>query len=230
MTDIRPYLAEAIATFALVFIGAGAILAGNDLVGVALAHGLVLMAMIYAIAHVSGAHINPAVTISMLVTRNIGAAKAVLYIISQLIGAGVAGFFLKAIFTGAPASLNLGATALGSGVSFGTGILVEAILTFFLVFVIFGAAVDKRAPAGFYGLAIGLVLTLDILTGGPLTGAAMNPARAFGPALAAGFWANHLVYWIGPIVGGIVAALIYNGLLLEKQASFPAAAAKKGRK
>jgi len=106
---------------------------------------------------------------------------------------------------------------LGSGVSFWNGVLVETVLTFFLVFTIFGVAVDKRAPAGVYGAAIGLVLTFDILVGGNLTGAAMNPARAFGPALASGFWANHAVYWIGPILGGVVAALVYNNIFLEKR-------------
>ncbi|MBI2173013.1 MAG: aquaporin [Candidatus Aenigmarchaeota archaeon] len=210
------YVAEAIATFSLVFIGAGSILAGNDIIGVALAHGLVLMCMVYATAHVSGAHINPAVTVGMLVTKKIGSSKAALYIISQLVGAAVAGFFLAAIFPSAPA-LNLGTPALASGLPVASGILVEAVLTFFLIFTIFGVAVDKRAPAGFYGLAIGLVLTFDILAGGTLTGAAMNPARAFGPALASGFWENQVVYWIGPIIGAIVAALAYDRVLSSKE-------------
>ncbi len=216
MKNYSSYVAEAIAAFSLVFIGAGSILAGNDTTGVALAHGLVLMCMVYATAHISGAHVNPAVTIGMLVTRKIGAPRAALYIISQLAGAAAAGFLLSAVFPPATA-LNLGTPALASGLPVASGVLVEAVLTFFLVFTIFGVAVDKRAPAGLYGLAIGLVLTFDILAGGALTGAAMNPARAFGPALASGFWENHAVYWIGPIIGAIVAALVYDRLLSSKE-------------
>ena len=217
MNGYKAYLAEAIGTFALVFIGAGAILAGNDILGVALAHGLVLMCMVYATGHVSGGHINPAVTIGMWVTKKIKGVHAISYIIAQLIGAAVAGFLLQTIFSSAPASLALGAPILGLGISVLKGIIVEAVLTFFLVFTIFGVAVDKRAPAGLYGLAIGLVLTFDILVGGGLTGAAMNPARAFGPAFAADFWTNQLVYWVGPIIGGVIAALIYNYILMEKK-------------
>jgi len=212
----KKYLAELISTFALVFIGAGAILANNSLTGVALAHGLVLMAMIYATAHISGAHVNPAVTLGMWVTKKINTKDGIFYIFAQLLGASIAGYLLLAIFPNG-LDANLGATSLASNVSFGMGILIEAILTFFLVFTIFGVAVDKRGHNGAYGLAIGLVLTFDILVGGNLTGAAMNPARSFGPALASGFWSNHLVYWIGPIIGSVVAALTYNKLLLRKK-------------
>lgn len=215
--NIQAYMAEAIATFALVFFGAGAILAGADLVGVALAHGIAIMVMVYATAHISGAHINPAVTIGMLITKQINSAKAIGYIIFQLIGAAVAGMALKTIYGSVPAAAQLGTPALATTISPLMGIIIEAILTFFLVFVIFGVAVDKRAPAGSAGLAIGLVITMDILMGGVLTGGAMNPARSFGPAFASGFWTNHLVYWIGPILGAIGAAVIYNGFLLEKK-------------
>lgn len=214
--ELKKYLAELISTFALVFIGAGAILANNNITGVALAHGLVLMAMIYATAHISGAHVNPAVTIGMWVTKKINTRDGIFYIVAQLLGASIAGYLLLAIFpTGL--DMNLGATSLASNVTVGTGILIEAILTFLLVFTIFGVAVDKRGQNGAYGLAIGLVLTFDILLGGNLTGAAMNPARSFGPALASGFWSNHFVYWVGPIIGSVVAALVYNNLLLNKK-------------
>jgi len=220
----KAFLAEAVATFSLVFIGAGSILAneitggGLGLIGIAFAHGLVLMAMIYATGHISGGHINPAVTISMWFTKKIGTKKAIGYIVSQLIGASIAGFLLASIFVSAPASLHLGVTDLAAGISMGQGILLEAVLTFFLVFIIFGTAVDQRAPKGFYGLAIGLVLTFDILVGGALTGASMNPARTFGPAIVSGYWVNHIVYWIGPIIGAITAAVIYNyGLLTGKK-------------
>jgi len=212
----RKYLAELISTFALIFIGAGAILAGNDITGIALAHGLVLMAMIYATAHISGAHVNPAVTIGMWITNKINTKDSIFYIIAQLTGATIAGFLLLAIF---PSGLdaNLGATSLAPNISIGMGILIEAILTFFLVFTIFGVAVDKKGHNVAFGLAIGLVLTFDILVGGNLTGAAMNPARSFGPAIASGFWTNHLVYWVGPIIGSVTAALTYNKLFLNKK-------------
>ena len=150
----------------------------------------------------------------MWVTNKIGTVKALGYIISQLIGAVVAGLLLLIIFPSQAS--NLGTPALASGISFWTGVLIEAILTFFLIFTIFGVAVDKRAPSNVYGLAIGLVLTFDILVGGVLTGASMNPARTFGPALVSGFWNNHLVYWIGPILGSVVAAMLYNSILLKK--------------
>jgi MIP family channel proteins len=175
------------------------------------------MAMIYATGHISGTHINPAVTIALVATKKMDAKDAVPYILSQLAGAAVAGLTLGVIYPTAIASVHLGTTGLGANVGFGTGVLVEAILTFLLVFTIFGAAVDKRAPPGFAGFAIGMVVLFDILVGGPLTGASMNPARTFGPALASGYWANHLVYWIGPIIGGVVAALLYEGVFAEKE-------------
>lgn len=215
---MKEYIAEFIATFALIFIGAGAVLANVGIIGIALAHGLVLMSMIYATAHISGAHINPAVTISMWVTKRIEGVKAIGYIISQLLGASVGALFLRIIFSNAQLGLNLGTPALGSNVSFWVGILVEFILTFLLVFTIFGT-IDKRAPKGIFGFAIGMVLVFDILVGGNLTGAAMNPARVFGPALISGFWNNHIIYWIGPVLGAILAGLIYDKLLLDKQVS-----------
>ena len=214
---MREYLAELIATFALVFIGAGAVIANpGNIVAVAFAHGLVLMAMIYALGHISGAHVNPAVTVSMIATGQIGIFKGAGYIVSQLIGAAIAGFLLSAIFTGAVANLNnLGAPALG-GINELKGVAVEAVLTFLLVFTIFGVAVDKKGSAHHAGLAIGMVLAFDILAGGALTGAAMNPARAFGPALAAGFWTAQWVYWVGPILGALIAGLLYKHLLLKE--------------
>ncbi|HLD60341.1 MAG TPA: aquaporin [Candidatus Bilamarchaeaceae archaeon] len=217
MDEYKAYLAEFISTFALIFIGAGAILAGSNVLGVGVAHGLVLMAMIYATAHISGAHVNPAVTIAMMATKNIDIARGSFYIMFQLLGAVFAAFMLSIIFTNAPASLDLGATKLAEGVDFFQGTLLEAILTFFLVFTIFGVAVDKKAPQGMYGLAIGIVLTFDIIVGGALTGASMNPARSFGPAAVSGFWTDHLVYWVGPVFGALVAALVYSNVLMEKK-------------
>ncbi|MCG8607941.1 aquaporin [bacterium] len=222
MTDnVRCYVAELIATFALCFIGAGAIVTNSfsdgavGLVGIALAHGLVLAIMINATGHISGGHINPAVTIAFMATKRIEIGKGIGYIVSQLIGGVLAGFALRVIFSpNIWAASNLGTPGLSQGVSFLNGVYVEAILTFLLVFTIFGTAVDSRAPKNIYGFAIGLVVAFDILMGGPLTGASMNPARTFGPGLAAGFFDNHLVYWIGPILGATAAALLYNNVLL----------------
>ncbi len=212
-------LAEAVGAFTLIFIGAGAILANEmsrgavGLPGIALAHGLAIATLVSATGHLSGGHLNPAVTGAFVITGRLPAASGVAYVIAQLIGASLAAFFLSAIF---PESVRhavmLGTPALGQGVTQGTGIMVEAVLTFLLVFTVFGTFVDARGPRAAGGLFIGLVILMDILMGGPLTGAAMNPARAFGPALFSGAWANHWVYWIGPLLGGAVAGLLYHGI------------------
>ncbi len=218
----KNYLAEFIGTFALVFIGAGAVLVNGltngavGVVGIALAHGLVLMTMIYSLAHISGAHFNPAVTIAMLVNKRIELAKAVTYLIAQLLGASVAGLLLLFLYPQASGEQLYG---FPPELGFGFGTLLEAVLTFFLVFTIYGVAVNKQAPVGFFGLAIGAVLIYDIVVGGTQTGAAMNPARAFGPALASGVWSPQLIYWIGPIFGALVASFVYEYLFLEKQKS-----------
>lgn len=220
---LKRSLAEFLGTFALVFIGAGSVATNYisdgalGLIGIATAFGLVVMAMIYATGHISGTHINPAVTIALLATKKIEIKDATFYIVFQLAGAVVAGLILRLIYPTAIEAVNLGTTGLGAGIGVGTGILVEAILTFFLVFTIFGAAVDNRAPAGFAGFAIGMVVLFDILVGGPLTGASMNPARTFGPALASGYWTNHIVYWVGPIVGAVTAGLLYENVFAAKE-------------
>jgi len=219
----RASVAELVGTFALVFIGAGAVCANDwtagkvGILGIALAHGLVLMAMIYAVGHISGTHINPAVTIAFMSQRRIEPVKGLFYILAQLSGAVLAGFFLRVIFPAQVETVFLGTTILSVGVSPTAGLLMELILTFLLVFTIFGAGIDERSPKGFAGLAIGLVLTFDILIGGALTGASMNPARTFGPALVANHWAWHWIYWVGPILGGLFAAFLYQGILAEKK-------------
>lgn len=221
----RACVAEAIGTFALCFIGAGAIILNQKtggavgLVGIALAHGLILSVMISAMGHVSGAHYNPAVTIGFMVTKRTDGGTGAAYIISQLAGGTLAGILLRVIFDAAVwQKVNLGTPTLAGDVSFGMGILIEIVLTFFLVTAIWGSAVDERRP-DVGGFAIGLAVAADILMGGPLTGAAMNPARTFGPALAGGGFdgVNHLVYWIGPIIGGVAAAALYNGILIKKE-------------
>jgi MIP family channel proteins len=202
---LRQCVAEAIGTFALIFIGIGAIYNNPGLLGVALAHGLTIAVMVSATAGISGGHLNPAVTLGLLVGGKINLRDSIAYWIAQLGGATAAGL-LAAQFIGMPAVMT-GTPDLGEKISQLQGIGIEAVLTFFLVFVVYGSAVDARAPK-IGGLAIGLTVALDILFGGPLTGAAMNPARTFGPALASGHWNNHVVYWIGPMLGGLLAGVI----------------------
>jgi MIP family channel proteins len=218
---IRKYLAEFVSTFSLVFVATGAT-ATNSMtngslgpMGIALASGLIVMAMVYATKHISGAHINPAVTIAMFVTRKINATDSISYIIAQMSGAIIASLLILSIFPNAVANVNLGATSLASEISNTSGTIIEAALTFILVFTIFGSSVDKRAPNGFAGFAIGTAVLLAILIGGPITGASMNPARSFGPALASGYWTNQAVYWIGPIIGGTAAAILYDKVFAE---------------
>ena len=211
-------LAELIGTFALIFMGAGSILADAmtggkvGLTGIALAHGLAIATMVSATGHLSGGHLNPAVTAGVVVAGRLPVRSGIVYLVAQLAGASLAAFFLSASFPEAVRKVTLlGTPALAPGVSAGTGIVVEAILTFFLVFAVFGTAVDGRGPK-VGGLFIGLVIVMDILAGGALTGAAMNPVRAFGPALFAGAWTNQAVYWVGPLLGGAVAGWLYHSI------------------
>ncbi|HEV7363507.1 MAG TPA: MIP family channel protein [Solirubrobacteraceae bacterium] len=217
MTDDRPNLArraaaEALAAFALVFAGCGAIVAnahyGGPLgaVGISLAFGLVIMVMVYATGHLSGAHINPSVTIAFTLTRHFPAREAVAYIGAQLAGATVAALVLWGVWTDRPA--HLGATI--PTVSAGSAFLYEAILTAFLMFVIMAVATDTRAVGAAAAIAIGGVIGLDALFGGPVTGASMNPARSFGPALVSGDWHDFWVYVAGPVVGAAAGALAYQ--------------------
>lgn len=226
--QLSAYIAEFIGTFGLTFVGAGAAITsvgilhaapGEALLNIALAHGLVLAIMVTAIGHISGGHVNPAVTFGFLITRRIAVGVGLGYIIAQLVGAVAAAWGLTLLFPHW-ANAGLGTPALNTALAVGPlhGLAIEAILTFFLVFTVFGTAVDSRAPKNVYGFAIGLVLTFDILAGGPLTGAAMNPARAFGPALVSGLWSDWWVYWVGPLIGGGIAALVYHYLLMPRTA------------
>lgn len=223
---LKPCVAEAIGTFALCFIGAGAIciaqlmegkVTNAGLVGIALAHGCVLAVMISALGHISGGHFNPAVTFGVWVGEKIPAPMAGAYVASQLVGAVIAGVLLRLVFADAVwRPVNLGTPGLGSGINMGTGILVEMILTFFLVLVVYGTGIDERGTwKAIGGFGIGFTVLCDILMGGPLTGASMNPARTFGPGLAAGYWDNHLVYWVGPLLGGGLAGLLYGRFLIK---------------
>lgn len=212
----QKYVAEAFATFAFVFVAAGSVLAnyqtGGSLgtVGIALAHGLVLAAMMYAAWHLSGAHLNPAVTVALWATGHVKTLAGIGYVVAQLVGSVVAALFLKVVFVGAAPQYFLGDTMLAAGVTPGMGILIEALLTFFLVWTIFATVVDKRAMGGLGPLMVGLVLSTLLMVGGSFTMAALNPARSFGPALVSSHWVGHYVYWVGPLIGGLVAGLVYH--------------------
>jgi MIP family channel proteins len=240
---LRRGFAEFVGTFTLIFIGAGSILtltkllepATNGsaqalgvygsltLVSVALAHGLVIAVMASAVGHISGGHFNPAVTLGFFVTRRLAPTLALVYWSVQLLGATAAALLLRWFFSASVRGpTNLGAPGLGSGISVWQGVVIEGILTFFLVWVVFATAAD---PGGTFksiaGLAIGFTITLDVLMGGPLTGAAMNPARAFGPELVSRHWTDAWVWYVGPLVGGAVAALAYERLYLRPPVPVP---------
>ena len=214
----KSYWAEFLGTFTLCFAGQGAIVmqqaAGtNSLLVIAVAHGLALSVMISALGSWSGAHFNPAVTLGFWVTRRISLTSAITYWVSQLLGAIAASFLLRAVAPGEPgAAVHFGVPMLAAGVSAGQGFLLEFVMTFFLVTAVWGTAVDERGPK-IGGFAIGLTVCMDILFGGPLTGAAMNPARAFGAACASGVWTDHWLYWVAPMAGGAAAARVYKGLM-----------------
>lgn len=215
-------VAEAVGTFLFFFVGAGSILAGAgvigggggnpDLVAVALAHGLVLAVLVSSFGAISGGHFNPAVTFGVWVIGRIPAMRALWYVWAQLVGALAAGVALFLVFGDAGRSAGLGTPALGPGVAPTIGIGVEAVLTMVLLFAVFGTAVDPRAPK-IGGFGIGLAVAADVLIGGPLTGAAMNPARWFGPAVVAGAYSDWYVWWVGPLIGAAIAGLIYRYLL-----------------
>jgi MIP family channel proteins len=221
----KPALAELIGAFTLTFVGAGAGAVaggpgGSGLIGVAMAHGIALMVVIYAWGAVSGGHANPAVTFGLVVAGKISWERAIWYWVGQFLGAALAAFLL----------LYLIGAGSGLGATTGTlttadpikAVIIEAVLTFFLVIAVYGTAVSGR-NGNAAGAAIGLVLAMDILMGGPLTGASMNPARTFGPALATGNLSYLWIYLVGPLAGGAIAGLLYSRV-------FPAAAAAAAAK
>ena len=223
-------LAEFVGTFALLFVSVGSVCAaqqagthGAGVLALAFAPGLTLAAMVAALGPISGGHFNPAVTAAFWVTRRQGTLEAMLYWMAQLMGAA-AGCYLISIFflTDVWRSAHLGVPALTSDVSPVIGMMIEAALTFFLVIAYFATAADKEtAAAKLAPLAIGFMESANILVAGGLTGAAMNPARAFGPAIVGNYWANQIVYWVGPLAGGIVAGSLYSLLLGRKPAAQP---------
>jgi aquaporin Z len=214
---LRRGAAEFIGTFALIFVGAGSVAFARTLTDIALAHGLVIVVFVSALGFISGGHFNPAVTLGFLVTKRIAPMLALWYWVVQFGGATLAALLLKWVLPNAIENqAHLGAPSLGGGISWGPAVVVEAVLTFFLVFVVFATAVDPRgAFKQIAGLAIGFTITLDILMGGVLTGAAMNPARAFGPQLVGHQWSHFWVWYIGPFAGAVIAASLYELLYLR---------------
>ena len=229
MVNPRAWLAEAIATYGLVFFGPLSVILAISAFGeelttmsvlfISLGHGGAIAFMVYAFGHVSGAHINPAVTIPMIITKKLGIADGIGYIISQLIGAVAAAGTLAVILPEIGGAVNFATQGGPSELinnSISSGFLIEAILTFFLVVTIFMVAVHKKAAPGIHGFSIGGMIFLIHLVGVPLTGASVNPARTFGPALISGFWELHWLYWAAPIVGGIIAGLLMNYIYVNK--------------
>jgi MIP family channel proteins len=225
----KNFIAEFVGTFALVFVGGGAIMMAQQtnsaaaLLQIALAHGLILALMVSAFMNVSGGHFNPAVTIGLLVARRITPTVAGVHIVAQLVGGVVAAFALKMTMpTAVFAATQAGGQSIALEITMTQAIILEAIATFFLMNVIYGTAVNSAAPK-IGGLAIGLTIAADILAIGPLTGASMNPARSFGPAIASGVLAGQIVYWIGPIIGAIAAAMLWEFGILSGDRKAPAA-------
>ena len=222
----RSATAEFIAVFLFVFLGAGTVIvvggATNvtNLMAIAFAHGLAIALLVAATAHISGGHINPAVTFAAVITRKISIEQGALYVVAQLGGAILAALLLASVIPevlgGGLNAGGLGSHTLNPLLSSWEGVVIEVVLTAVLVFVVFGAAMDKRGVANVAPIAIGLAVLVDHLIGVPLTGASMNPARTLGPAVAAGVWTDHWVYWLGPLGGGALAALVYKYVFAEK--------------
>ena len=216
---VKLAIVEFLGPFVLVFAGVGAIIQtqGGDVVAIALAHGLAIGLMVSAVGHISGGAFNPAITLGLWVTGRIESSRAALYVVAQLLGGLAGAAVLTLVYRDVErnaAGVNLGVPTVASGYSVGNALVMEAILTFFLMFVIYGVAIDHRTGRVMSGLAIGLTITLDILAGGVVSGAAMNPARALGPALVQGDFEHHWIWWVGPAIGAALAAVLYHGVLL----------------
>src|SRR6202049_761498 len=225
-TTFQKLFAEFLGTFAVVFFSVGAVCAdrylqssgGIGILGISLASGLAMAIMVSALGHISGGHFNPAITIGFWVTKRIGTLEAFLYWAAQILGGIAAAFLLRAIIPEEIwRAVALGTPELVRDVSRLPAMVLEAVASFFLVLVFFATSVDERGTfRSIAGFGIGLTVTLGILVIAPFTGAAMNPARAFGPALASTHWTNWGVYWIGPLAGGFLAGLLYDSLYLKK--------------
>jgi aquaporin TIP len=215
---LRRGVAEFIGTFALIFVAAGGAAYARTPADLALANGLVIAVMVSAYGFISGGFFNPAVTLGFLITRRISAQLAVVYWLVQFGGAALAALLLHWVLpSAAEDGSKLGVPALGSGISWGPAVVVEAVLTFFLVWVIFATAVDPRGSfKQIAGLAIGFTIAFDVLMAYGLTGGAMNPARAFGPQLVGHHWSHWWVWYLGPFAGAVIAAALYEMLYLQQ--------------
>jgi len=218
----RRLLAELFGTFMVVFFSAGAILstvfpkAGFGLIGISLSAGLAMAIAVSATMGISGGHLNPAITAGMLAVRRIDLAAGGLYIVAQLAGAALAALALRALVpSGVSSVLMVGTPAIAPTITLVGATWIEAMLGFFLMSAVMGTIVSPQAPR-LAGFGVGLTLMLCVFFGGPMTGAAVNPARAFGPALVSGQWIGQVAYWIGPILGAVVAALLWEKALLPK--------------
>ena len=221
----RRSLAELLGTYALVFIGAGSVAskyfpeATYGIFGVAVAHGLVLGVMVTALMGISGGHLNPAVTLGLMAVRRTELPAGLAYIVAQLLGAVLAALTIQLVYPiGVVRPISLGTPTIANTIQFHQAMILEGLMAFFLVSAVFGTCINPAAPR-LGGFGSGFALMFDILVGGPLTGAAVTPARAFGPALISGQWVGHLVYWVGPIVGGVLAALLWEYVLLREPKS-----------
>jgi len=218
----KSYWAEFLGTFTLCFAGQGAVvvqhLAGGGpagLLSVAMAHGLALAVMISALGATSGGHFNPAVTFGFVVTGRQSWTSAITYWISQLLGALAASFLLRSVLPGeAGQATHWGVPAPGEGVSASMALMLEFVCTFLLVTSVWGTLVDEKAPR-LGGFGVGFTLVMAILVAGPLSGGALNPARAFGAACASGVWTSHWLYWLGPLLGGAAAARVYKQVVMR---------------
>jgi MIP family channel proteins len=220
----RKLVAEALGTFMLVFFGCASIVmtafpGGNwGVLGVALAHGLALSVAVTATMAISGGHLNPAITIGLAAMRRVTPVTALAYVAAQLVGAVLGAFVLQSLVPGNTGSAVMyGTPAVNGTLSLAAAVGVEALLTFILMSAVYGTCIAHEKPP-VAGFGIGLTLVFAIMAGGALTGAALNPARAFGPALVSGHWVAHIVWWIGPIVGALAAAALWEFVLLEKKA------------
>ena len=220
---VRRLTAEALGTFGVVFVAASAIVAEKfptanyGLLGIGIAYALVYAIMVTATMNISGGHLNPAVTFGVWVSRRISARDAGLYLVAQLGGAVLAGLMMKLIFPANVARVVLyGTPVIANHVTLGTAITLEAVMTFLLVSAVFGTVVSSDAPK-VGGFAVGLVVLFAVVVGGPFTGAALNPARAFGPAVVSSAWVGQIAYWVGPLLGALAAGLLWSAVLLPKR-------------
>ena len=225
IANLKSSAAEFVAVLLFVFIGAGVVVSTGTLTqemtparltAIALAHGLTICMLVYATAHISGGHINPAVTIATMITGKTPAIKGVMFIIAQLLG-GIVGAYLLYIAVPSVAHGSLGAHALAPGVSITSGLIAETALTFVLVFIVFATATDDRAIGSMAPFAIGLAVLVAHLVAVPLTGTGINPARSLGPAIATQEFTNIWIYFVGPVIGAVLAGIVYQYVLAVKK-------------